>query len=916
MKCSRIVVVFSLVGPFLALFGSILFSGQSFGFRDSSYYYYPLFEWTAAEWGEGTVPLWNPLDNCGTPLVADSTSSVFYPGKLVFAFPIAFYWRFKLYVLLHVGLAAVAAFLVARRWRASSTAAAVCAVSYAFGGYVIFQHCNVVFLVSASWLPFAVLFADRMLVKRSIRSSILFGGILALMVLGGDPQTAYHAGLVSALYAVLLWRRDRNITKKVQPDRAATLPERMRALPRSRPLLLALAAGVGGLLAAVQILPSIEWSRTSQRAMYERPRNVYEASAYVARSNADGRVKTSEKWHVVREGIFDRPQPGTHHDHIYQFSIGPWRLTELVWPNVSGKMYPINRRWANVIPGEDRTWTPSLYIGLLPLLLGVSAIRIRRGNVRQRWLSWCAILATIGSFGWYGIGWLLQEFQVGLFHANPNAATIGEPVGGLYWLMVVLLPGYAYFRFPAKLLVVASLALSLLAARGWDRAMLQPSKRLRRVLIILALTSLAGLVFSFVGTSIWYGWVSNAPGDDIWGPLDGDGALRDLRFTLASTLCISALCLWLLHLRKNSSSRFATYIPHLLLIITAADIAIANRWMIATVDDSIVTTTIPIGQMLSSKREAERFRIYRGNPDRWVPGQWRWNWSPDRVAENYQWQRRTIYPRHHLPLDLPYTSSPGTIAPADYTTMLAVSRGHGIRRPDGIYELHPSTLDALSVEYLLLPGGFRYPGHQVVESPDGKPLPDDFSVWHNPHRFPRCWIVRDVKVFPPLEAKSPHAIANRTVEILFPDGKARDLRRSAVVERAQQLPELDDLAQRPATSTGESCEIVVDERGRIELQVKLDSPALVVLNDYYYPGWVAVRKNVKTYRSEEIEILRTNRTMRGIVLPTGHHRIAFKYRPAQLYIGAGVSGIAWLLAGTASLCFGLRKGSLERRRED
>ena len=49
--------------------------------------------------------------------------------------------------------------------------------------------------------------------------------------------------------------------------------------------------------------------------------------------------------------------------------------------------------------------------------------------------------------------------------------TVGDEVGGLYWLMTVVLPGYVYFRYPAKLLVIAALGLSMLAARGWDDAL-------------------------------------------------------------------------------------------------------------------------------------------------------------------------------------------------------------------------------------------------------------------------------------------------------------------------------------------------------------------------------------------------------------------------------------------------------------
>ena len=47
-------------------------------------------------------------------------------------------------------------------------AAGLCAVSYAFGGNVLFQYCNVVFLVGAAWLPAALLASDWMLLRRSV----------------------------------------------------------------------------------------------------------------------------------------------------------------------------------------------------------------------------------------------------------------------------------------------------------------------------------------------------------------------------------------------------------------------------------------------------------------------------------------------------------------------------------------------------------------------------------------------------------------------------------------------------------------------------------------------------------------------------------------------------------------------------
>ena len=208
------VLAMAILGPFFWCFGSALCTDRGFAFRDAAHFYYPLFDWVNRQWAAGRVPLWNPQENCGVPVLADGTSSVFYPGKLVFAMPLSYAWNFKLYTTMHVLLAAAASFFLARRWGASRYAAGLAAVAYAFGGSVLFQYCNVVYLVGAAWLPLALAAADRMLVDRSVRGALLLGAVLALMVLGGDPQMAYHAGLLAAGYAWLLWRSDRRACRR------------------------------------------------------------------------------------------------------------------------------------------------------------------------------------------------------------------------------------------------------------------------------------------------------------------------------------------------------------------------------------------------------------------------------------------------------------------------------------------------------------------------------------------------------------------------------------------------------------------------------------------------------------------------------------------------------------------------------
>src|SRR5688572_11851712 len=177
------VPLLTALAAILLLFGPALFADRSLAMRDAAHFYHPLFEWCTREWAAGRVPLWNPYENCGVPVLADASSSLFYPGKLLFILPIDFALRYKLYVIGHVALAALGSYILARAWSASTAAAALAAIAYACGGSVMFQYCNVVFLVGAAWLPFAALAIDKMLTAQSWRAAVALGAILALMIL-------------------------------------------------------------------------------------------------------------------------------------------------------------------------------------------------------------------------------------------------------------------------------------------------------------------------------------------------------------------------------------------------------------------------------------------------------------------------------------------------------------------------------------------------------------------------------------------------------------------------------------------------------------------------------------------------------------------------------------------------------------
>ena len=199
-----------LLAPLLWLFRSVLFFGEVFAFRDSAHYYFPLYRFVQESWATG-LPLWNPFDGIGQPLLGDPTAAVLYPGKLLFCLPMEYRVCFAIYVVAHLWLAGVGAFYCAQHFRTGWHGALLAGFSYELGGHVLFQYCNPVFSVGAAWLPWGLLLTEQIVTgvgrgtyldgKHSLltlrRESVLFAGVLTLMVLGGGSADGHTTAYLS-----------------------------------------------------------------------------------------------------------------------------------------------------------------------------------------------------------------------------------------------------------------------------------------------------------------------------------------------------------------------------------------------------------------------------------------------------------------------------------------------------------------------------------------------------------------------------------------------------------------------------------------------------------------------------------------------------------------------------------------------
>jgi hypothetical protein len=129
-----------------------LLSGASFYFRDLSRHFFPLRRFVAEGLRSGELRYWNPLVHEGEPLPLPPLS--YLPDAVHALLPSE--WFFSLLLALHVPLAALAFFALAREMGTTRRAAAGGALVYALAGFALSSLNLYVFLQAVAWAPLVV----------------------------------------------------------------------------------------------------------------------------------------------------------------------------------------------------------------------------------------------------------------------------------------------------------------------------------------------------------------------------------------------------------------------------------------------------------------------------------------------------------------------------------------------------------------------------------------------------------------------------------------------------------------------------------------------------------------------------------------------------------------------------------------
>jgi hypothetical protein len=204
--------------------------------------HYPMAAYGFSMLRSGHLPLWDPYQLCGLPFLAIPHTGLFYPGNLPYLlFNTAS--ATEIVLIEHLVFAGVGMWLLGCLFDFSPAGALAAAVTFMWSGWMMSYVHQAALISGMCWLPMTAL-----LVEKTGRGSRLapFGLVLAVacQLFNGAPELFLQNMYVGALLAAFC------LAKLIAGGQWRT--------SAGRALVLMACVAAGGLLAAPQLLPSLE----------------------------------------------------------------------------------------------------------------------------------------------------------------------------------------------------------------------------------------------------------------------------------------------------------------------------------------------------------------------------------------------------------------------------------------------------------------------------------------------------------------------------------------------------------------------------------------------------------------------------------------------------------------------------------
>ena len=233
--------------------------GQQFwlprGGGDAVSFLYPMYRFIADSWQKGEIPLWNPHQYAGYPLIADNQAGIFYPFHLLLflVWPRFSYVALEASAAFHLFWAGTGIYLCARQiGRFRPTSALFAAIPFMFSDLFITHLGNLNLIAVIAWLPWCVATLARACAGKR-EWAVVCGMMIGVSTLAGHGQMSFFIAFFLGLYAVWIAVATRNL----------------------RPLLMLTLAGIIGIgVAAITLVPTYALNQYTRRGSFSYAESI------------------------------------------------------------------------------------------------------------------------------------------------------------------------------------------------------------------------------------------------------------------------------------------------------------------------------------------------------------------------------------------------------------------------------------------------------------------------------------------------------------------------------------------------------------------------------------------------------------------------------------------------------------------
>ena len=529
---------------------------------------------------------------------------------------------------------------------------------------------------------------------------------------------------------------------------------------------------------------------------------------------------------------------GLDFEEVAKMSLPPERLVTFLLPNAFGN--PSTGSYWGQGAGFFIQLCP--YVGVLPLLLALIALRERRDGVTAFFLALCgaAVILALGS--------------------HTELARL------LYTL-----PGWSFFRIPTRFLAWVCFGGAVLAGLGMDMILSggggQRGRRWTAIALAVPVATMAILnrhvLLAAVDDRAWASthltqlWQYRA---DLWSDLIRCTVMLVVGYALLSPRCVGwrkRAVVWLVPILifadlYSFGAGFNSLIP----VSTYRDVPDAALFIHSDIDSTW-------GDVRSRGSAVPAVGIARSAAlvsELNSPYDWHSNWARDLSSyEKYPGTLRM------------YTGSLYGLA----NTLPGWSPLH-LRRQWQFTSGHPQFLDLANVGYLISYNPLALSGLELVHE-------GDVRIYRNHRALPRAYVV-------------PRSVTRSGGDVLgYMKSRAFDPRSEVVVEEIGVGESASEGSGRFSAAT-----IATYEPERVEIELGDHEGGMLVLADSHYPGWRAWVDGI------EAPVLRANYVFRSVPVEPDARRVSFEYRSSSFTTGAWVSLVAviTLVAGLAASHYG------------